>query len=257
MRGLRTASLLLLTMASSAISADVKTIAAPTSGSWKSCPPGTYVIFQSSAWDTGAIYRRELLLGTDAAGQAVVAYAESDQPTGPWVPKRTLARGSDDLLGDPKPLGHKTIDVAGKELICEGVRTEAVTVLQTITTERWTEAETGRRVLTIKTIRPKGIFSVGSVNVTEEKLTGVEDRKVGEMTVTAAAYDSTTRIDGALQMSRRTIFSDEVPGQRVAYTRWAGKPGEVGKAVDEVVIAFGEDNTALAAATQPTTQPTP
>ncbi|MDB5324840.1 MAG: hypothetical protein JWM57_409, partial [Phycisphaerales bacterium] len=249
MRGTRAASLLILALATAAIGAEVKTIAAPASGAWKNCTPGTYVIFRSTAWDTGAVFRRELLLGVDAAGQAVVAYAHGDQPNGPWTPTKTLARGSEDLLGQTQPLGHRTIEVAGKSLICEGVRSETSTDLNTIVTEQWTEPETGRRVLTTKTTRPKGMFAVGSVNVIEDKLAGTEDRKVGEMTVATATYDSTTHIDGALQMTRRTVVSDEVPGQRVAYTRWAGKEGQVRAAVDESVVAFGEDEAALAAVT--------
>ena len=48
---------------------EVAEIAAPKVGPWKDQPPGAYVIFDSTAWDTGHVIRREDLLGVDHANR--------------------------------------------------------------------------------------------------------------------------------------------------------------------------------------------
>jgi hypothetical protein len=242
--------------------AQVESRSSPKDGPWRNQPVGAFVLFESTAYDTGHVFRREILLGLTADNRAVILIQQSGQPDGPWTKKTVITKGSEEPAGEAKPLGHKTFDVAGQQVICEGTQYTATDVDSSTTVDRWIDPETGRRVLTRQVIRPRGVSGLGSVRVIEDRLVKVAEQKVGNMTVTAGEYDSNTRIDGQLQMSRRYLFSDDVPGQRVVYQRWAGAPGQVRTAVDDKAIAFGEvpevvdhylgkSSTTMPATTQP------
>ncbi|MFT3785675.1 MAG: hypothetical protein QM770_05850 [Tepidisphaeraceae bacterium] len=218
----------------------VVTLASPTTGPWKGFAPGDFVVFKSTAWDTGATFRREMLLGLNGEGKAVIGFSRGNSADGPWAQATTQLRATDDPATPANSLGRKSFTVDEKTYDCEGVQWFEVKPEGQTTTERWTDTATGLRVQsTRKVMKPEG------VELVEERLERVTPFEIGETTVDMAVYLSTTTRNGAIAMSRRTAFSESVPGRRVAYARWVGEVPGTRYAVDETVVAMGKNVEAM------------
>lgn len=249
----------LLACAARSLAADVVAVKAPAGGPWQGQTPGSFVVFKSNAWDTGeaAVYRRELLLGVDSRGFAVVQYDTSESPDGPWEKPTTQARPIDPKPAKITPLADRVITIDGNAFTCRGTLEEWSAEGNAVTVERWADLNTGRTIQSTRTTKAVGA-AFGNGEVIEERLEKVETRTVGDRTVTVGVYLSTTYRDAKPYMSRRTGLSDEVAGRRASYQRWIGQSERTRKVVDETAVAVGfdADTVTFVTGTTPTARPT-